>query len=191
MTDLDTYVAAIASGDERAFGRWLAASEQTLRASLRSFAASVDTEAVVQETALRVWQLAPSFEPDGRPNGLVRFAVRIARNLAISEVRRLKTRPVEPDDLERRIAAIASNESIEGSDPMLRRIIAECRDKLPEKPGQALRARLEAFGASSDSDLAVRIGMKKNTFLQNFTRARKLLEKCLEGRGVRVREGVT
>ena len=42
-----------------------------------------------------MWQVAPRFERDGRPNGLLRLAIRIARNLAVSEVRRTKARPVE------------------------------------------------------------------------------------------------
>lgn len=187
--DLDVHAPAIAAGDERAFARWLAGSEAPIRASLRSFAASVDTEAVLQETMLRIWQVAPRFEPDGRDNGLLRLALRIARNLAISETRRLRTRPVEPDDLERHLAEVAGPSG--PSDPLLRRLIAECREKLPSKPAQALAARLESFGAHSDAALAERLGMQKNTFLQNFTRARKLLEACLERGGVRIREAST
>lgn len=46
--------------------------------SLRSFAAKVDTEAVLQESLLRVWQVAPKVVPDGRENCLLRLGVRIA-----------------------------------------------------------------------------------------------------------------
>jgi RNA polymerase sigma-70 factor (ECF subfamily) len=69
-------------------------------------------------------------------------------------------------------------------DPMLRARIVECRERLPQKPAQALAARLEAAGAEHDARLAERLGMTKNTFLQNFTRARALLAECLEKRGV-------
>lgn len=186
--DLDVHLAAIAAGDEHAFGRWLAQAEPPLRASLRSFAASVDTESVLQETMLRVWQVAPKVKRDGRENCLLRLAVRIARNLAISEVRRLRTRPVEPEDIERQLADATGDAP---SDPLLRKLIAACREKLPEKPAVALRARLTAFGITSDADLAAQVGMKKNTFLQNFTRARKMLEQCLERHGVSVREAAS
>src|SRR5665647_2298519 len=138
--DLDVHLAAIVSGDTIAFGRWLAGTESTVRDSLRSFAAVVDVEAVLQESLLRVWQVAPRFIPDGWPNGLLRFTIRIARNLAVSELRRTRARPVEAADLE---AALAEDEPpVAEPDPMLRRAIVECRDKLPAKPREAFDARL-------------------------------------------------
>ena len=42
--DLDFYVSAISAGDSQAFARWMAAAELTIRESLRSFAAFVDTQ---------------------------------------------------------------------------------------------------------------------------------------------------
>ena len=69
MTDLDRHLPGILAGDSSAFATWMAGAEPRLRASLRSFAVQVDTEAVLQETLLRVWQVAPRFVPDGRPDG--------------------------------------------------------------------------------------------------------------------------
>ena len=69
MLDLDSHLSAIIAGDTAALGRWMASSEQTVRHSLRGFAARVDTESVVQETFLRIWQVAPRFHHDGKPNG--------------------------------------------------------------------------------------------------------------------------
>jgi hypothetical protein len=66
----------------------------------------------------------------------------------------------------------------------LRRIIAICREKLPRKPALALMARLSSAGGEPDLVLAEQLGMKLNTFLQNFTRARKLLAECLARNGV-------
>ena len=66
MIDLDDQLAAIAAGDPDAFGRWVAGAEHELRASLASFAAAVDSEVIVQETLLRMWQVAPRVERDGR-----------------------------------------------------------------------------------------------------------------------------
>lgn len=178
--DLDVHLDAIRAGDPVAFGRWVAGAERPLRDTLRGFATRVDTEAVVQEALLRVWQVAPRFEPDGRQNGLLRLAVRIGRNLAISETRRLRAEPL-PDD-----AAVPDDASPAPPDPLLRRHIEECRGKLPRKPASALAQRLSDGGASSDADLASRLGMTLNTFLQNFTRARRLLADCLARRGVRL-----
>jgi DNA-directed RNA polymerase specialized sigma24 family protein len=178
MDDLDQHLPAIQGGDPDAFGRWVAAAEATLRLSLRSFAAVVDTEAVVQEALLRVWQVAPRFVPDGHPNGLVRLGVRIARNLAISERRRLRPEAIEPD------AVAPADITLVVPDPLLRRIIQLCRAQLEGRPAQALEARLAAAGADPDEVLAERLAMTVNTFLQNVTRARRLLAECLERQGV-------
>jgi len=186
MTDLDPYLPGIALGDEDSFAAWLALAEAPLRRSLRRFAAAVDTESVVQETLLRIWQVAHRCEPDGRPNGLLRLAVRIARNLAVDEVRRRgsplpigapadgapdDTAPIEPPVL---------------PDPLLRRQIARCFEKLAGAPRRALLLRIAHAGGASDHLLADQARMRLNTFLQNVTRARRLLARCLERAGVRV-----
>jgi RNA polymerase sigma-70 factor (ECF subfamily) len=177
MSDLDVHLPLIAAGDPDAFARWVAGCEFRLRSSLSSFAARVDVEAVMQETLLRVWQVAPRVEPDGRPDSLLRFAIRVARNLAVSEHRRL-TREPPPE--------VAETELALEPDPLLRRLVEECRDKLPPKPALALIQRLESGGVLSDRELAARAGMQLNTFLQNFGRARKLLAECLERQGVQL-----
>ncbi|MEZ4360145.1 MAG: sigma-70 family RNA polymerase sigma factor [Kofleriaceae bacterium] len=180
--DLDTYLPAIAAGDLTAFAQFLAAAEPPLRRALTSFAADVDVEAVVQETLLRIWQVAPTFTADGRPHALQRFGHRCARNLCLSELRRRRLAPTFGDD-----AAVDRAEDPTAAappDPLLRRAVQECREKLPAKPGQALTARLDAAGDADDRTLAARLGMTLNTFLQNFTRARQLLAECLRRRGV-------
>ncbi len=179
-TDLDVHLTAIIAGDAHAFGRWMASAEPTVRLSLRSFAAVLDVEAVLQESLLRVWQVAGRFERDGKPNGLLRLAIRIARNLALSEVHRTRAAPVPAEELERHPAPEPRD-----PDPMLRKAIGDCRAALVGKPRLALDARLAGAGGSlCDADLARSLGMKLNTFLQNFTRARQLLADCLRKKGV-------
>jgi RNA polymerase sigma-70 factor (ECF subfamily) len=173
VTDLDEYLTAIGAGDPEAFARWVAGAEMPLRESLRSFAAVCDTEAALQETLLRVWQLAPTVVPDGRGNSLLRFAHRIARNLCLDEARRKRSEPAPDEEIVPELP-----------DPILRRAIEECRKKLPGKPAQALTARIAAEGAEPDAALARRLGMSLNAFLQNFTRARKLLSDCLRKKQV-------
>jgi DNA-directed RNA polymerase specialized sigma24 family protein len=188
--DLDVHLAAIAQGDVDAFGAWVAGAERPLRDALRSFAAQVDTEAVLQEALLRVWQLAPRIgagdgRPDSplRPNALLRFALRVARNLAISEWRRLsRSEPTEPQTLEAHADAIASEAA--APDPLLRARIEQCRDQLPKKPALALAARLESGGREPDEQLAERLSMRTNTFVQNVARARQFLARCLEAHGI-------
>jgi len=186
MPDLDRHLPAIAAGDDQVFARWLAGAEPELRMALRSFAATADTEAVLQEALLRVWQVAPRFTPDGRPNALLRFAVRTARNLALDEVRRHGHR-ASLDAGDRECDALAARDLPEGPDPLLRRLILRCREQLARKPRLALDARLSA-GGEPDALLAERVGMRLNTFLQNVGRARKALAECLRRGGVAVEE---
>ncbi|APR82107.1 Hypothetical protein A7982_07456 [Minicystis rosea] len=180
MIDLDVHLSAIAAGDADAFGRWLAGAEPCLRNGLRAFATRVDTEAALQEALLRTWQVAPRHAPDGRPNSLLRLSQRIAKNLCIDEVRRARVAPADEAALEQESAARSDPAPRGGPDPLLRRVIEECRKLLPGKPAEALAARLASAGADADETLAERLGMKLNTFLQNFGRARKLLAECLQ-----------
>jgi DNA-directed RNA polymerase specialized sigma24 family protein len=189
MADLDRYLPGIAAGDPKTFGRWVAGAEFRIRASLSSFATVVDTEAVVQECLLRVWQVAPRVQPDGKGDSLVRLAIRIAHNFAISEVRRTRSRPFEPVALEQVMLEHGQADSPDPesalSDPLLRDVIELCRKKLPMKPSLALGARLSGSPRGMpDEALAARLGMKLNTFLQNFTRARRFLAECLREHGV-------
>lgn len=175
-------LAAIAAGDARVFGAWAGANEVSLRLSLRSFAAMVDVEAVVQETLLRVWQVAPRFEHDGRPHALLRFAARTARNVAVSDWRRYG-KAEHREALERELQRGLDVQPIT-PDPHLRAQLERCKDKLPGKPREALEQRLSADGTVDDATLAARLGTTLNTFLQNFTRARRFLAECLEKAGV-------
>ena len=184
MTDTDVHLPGIMSGDAQAFARWMSVAEPEVRSSLRRFAASVDAEAVVQETLLRVWQVAPRFRADGRPNGLLRLSVRIAHNLALSETRKRRDLAMGTEGLEANLNRLATGETRSPGDPHLRRAIHGCRDKLPAQPAKALDARLASEGGMADADLAQSVGMKLNTFLQNFSRARKLLAECLRKAGV-------
>ena len=178
-----SHLPAIAAGDAQAFGLWMSAAEPRVRLSLRSFAAQVDTEAVVQESFLRVWQVAPRIEPDGKPEVLLRFTVRVARNLAIDHVRRdRRHQPTDAATLDRlREAAVPPAQP---ADPLLRGAISRCRDELPDKPAKALAARLGVGGVSPDEAVAAGLGMRLNTFLQNLSRARRLLAACLKKQGV-------
>jgi DNA-directed RNA polymerase specialized sigma24 family protein len=175
-SDLDHHLAAIQAGDAEAFGAWLAGAEAPLRRSLRSFAAAVDTEAVLQESLLRVWQVAPKLNQTGE-NSLLRLAYRITRNHAIDVARRNRVTSVDPSTLPEDIDMPSA------PDPLLRRAIAECRRHLPRTPSRALTARLSA-GFRSDADVAAELNMKPNTYFQNIRRARKLLADCLAKRGV-------
>ena len=185
--DLDRELDGIVAGDPDAFGRWVAGAEAPLRASLRPLAARVDCEAVLQEALLRIWQVAPRCRRDERPNALLRLGLTIARNLAIDELRRARSSASDEAGLEAAWARTVVPEP-RAPDPLLRRAIDECRRALPDKPAAALEARLESAGGEPDQLLAARLRMKLNTFLQNVTRAKKLLAACLRAHGVDLEE---
>jgi len=178
-SDLDQYLGDIVRGDSDAFGHWIAAAEPALRRSLVRYRASVDVEIVVQETLLRVWQLAPRVQADGQPNCLLRWASRCAKNLALDELRR--SRRFVPSD---EVAEIELAEPAIEADVLLRERIADCQRRLPEKPGLALQARIDSAGGAPDETLAGMLSMKLNTFHQNLARARKLLAECLRRAGI-------
>src|SRR5205823_6514348 len=130
------------------------------------------------------------------PNGLFRLAIRIARNLAVSEVRRTRAHRQERGEVTENLEDAPNPEgdtrdAVEASmpDPLLRAAIDECRGALPPKPRQVLDARITCGGADSDITLAEGLGMTLNTFLQNFTRARKMLAECLDRHGIVVFAG--
>src|SRR5262245_12978862 len=186
--DLDSELPAIRGGDAGAFGRWMAAAEPELRRALRPLASSVDVEAILQEGLLRVWQVAPRLQPDGRGNSLLRLAVTVTHNVAITELRRLRPELSGDEVIARAQLAHDAGRAPPLPDPHLRAAIALCREKLPSKPAEALDARIHNGGGEPDETLAERLGMRLNTFLQNVTRARRFLLDCLKRRGVPLEE---
>lgn len=178
--DSDLELPAIQQGDAEAFARWLVGAEPPLRAGLRKFATVVDTEAVLQEALLRVWQVAPHCAGDGRPHALLRFAMRITQNLAIGEARRHRLLPAAVgDELPEPVVEPAN-----APDEAVRAAVQRCLEKLPPQPSRAIMLRLTDEARRTDHELASGCGMTTNTFLQNVTRARKLLAECLQRSGV-------
>ena len=126
-----------------------------------------------------------AFVADGKPNGLLRLARRVGANLALDVLRReARMKPAELDELERALQAQHGDRGGWEPDPLVARAIHECREGLPAQPRLALDARLYGGGRDPDRTLAEGLRMTTNTFLQNVTRARRLLAACLEGRGV-------
>lgn len=181
MTTLDSYLPAIRRRDPDAFANWMAGAEHRIRASLSSFARQVDTESILQECLLRVWQTARGFEPDGNPDSLVRYAIRIARNLALTEVRRRQPDQIQDDMLNEQSPNPATDDPLFLEE--LRVAVRQCIESLPDRPRRALEARLNGR-VQRDAILANNTGMKLNTFLQNIRRARQGLASCLEKRGI-------
>ena len=193
VTNLDHLAPAIASGEHEAFAVWMSSAEPILRGSLRSFAAVVDTESVVQESLLRIWHIAARrSQPDGRPNALLRVALKIARNLAIDEARRRKREePLLSGD-----PRLPEGFDIGGDppdldpqplpDPLLARTIRACVEKLARRPRIVFTAWLAGAGALPDRDIASGLRMSYDAFRQNLSRARGFLRECLLASGITI-----
>lgn len=187
--DYDLEVAefqAIAGGDVDAFARWLARCEIPLKRALRSFAQVVDVEAVVQETAIKVWEDPSRITPDGRSGFLFRWACTVALNAARNSATRHGNRPDHH-------APMPSDDVFEGHerrlpDIFLRVRIQSCLELLQDPQQRAFRARLADSGNRSDRELAASIGMTFDAFRQTLTRGRRSLVKCLQSFNIDVME---
>ncbi len=173
-------------GYTEAFAEWMGMVEIPLRRSLRRFAREVDVEVVVQETLLRMWIVACD---NGRAlegeNASIKFAFRVARNVAFEEIRRNRRDiHLDPEDFDRLPEGVIDPDL---PDPALRRVIAGCLERLPKQPRNAMGARIRN-GELPDRELAGSLRMKLNTFLQNIVRARRLMAACLEKQGVHLEE---
>lgn len=186
MTEIDRAYAGTRTGDETSFTAWVRMVEFPLRVSLRRFAPVVDVEAVTQEALVRMWRIAPRLKLRGADASL-HFVWRLARNLAISEARRLGTlRRVDVEGLDHEEEGIVPPAPL--PDPRLRSAILACVEQLPESPRRALLERIHRGGVEHDRDLAASVNMQLNTFLQNIVRARKFVAACLEKAGVPLKE---
>ncbi len=184
MSEVDALFARMRRGDVDAFAGWMGSVELPIRLSLRRYASAVDVESIVQETLMRMWILAQ----DGRrelpgENASLRFALGMARNLARAEARRFGREAHLPGEDPEFVV-----KPDPPPDPALRRAILDCIAQVAGRPRHALLARIAGAGLIPDRDLARRVGMTLNTFLQNIVRARKQIQGCLEGKGIRLSE---
>jgi DNA-directed RNA polymerase specialized sigma24 family protein len=185
VTAIDAAFAKARTGNHQAFADWMGSVELPIRLALKRFAQAVDVEAVLQEAFLRMWLLSQDQERElSGENASLRFAIGVARNLARSEARRWgREKFLPPDDLPE---PAVEPEPI--ADTGLRRAIMECLEKVAAKPLQALRARMQFGGMIPDRDIASKVRMSLNTFLQNIVRARKQVAACLERKGIPLQE---
>jgi RNA polymerase sigma factor (sigma-70 family) len=174
---------AIVARDQDAFSHWFARCEIKLRRSLRSFAQVTDVEAVVQDTALRVWQRASTIRPDGRPECILRWAVTVALNAARNEAKRSGHQlPLGPT-----VEGLAHS-TTNMPDPVLRVRIQSCRERLGATPRLVLDAQLTDAGQHSSRELAMTLGMTADAVRQNLVRARRALQRCLRTFGIDLRD---
>ena len=166
------------------FARWMSLVERPLRASLRRFARAVDVEVVMQETFLRMWialnDPARTFTGE---NATLRFALRVARLVALEEVRAARHGHLVPlEELDPSREPEVPPEPVR--DAGFLHAIRECIDRLSGAPKRALLARLHGGHTHGDRVLASLVRMQLNTFLQNIVRARRAVADCLASKGL-------
>jgi DNA-directed RNA polymerase specialized sigma24 family protein len=179
--DLSEHSAIIAR-DRDVFSRWFARSELSLKRSLRSFAEVADVEAIVQDTAVKIWQGASRILPDGRPGFLLRWARTVAVNAARNAARQSGRHVSLPPDLP------AVDRPGAGSDPLLRERVRRCLERLLPGQRRAFEARISDGGSRNDRELASSSGMSFDAFRQHLARGRKALVGCLGSYGIDVLE---
>ena len=180
MTPVDDLWERARDGSVDAFGDWMGCVERPIRRSLARYAPLVDAEGIVQEALLRMWHLAQDHSRtlEGE-NASLRWALALARNLARNEARKTKRH-------EELLNLPVDDEPVldHGSDPLLMKRIRECIGKLTGQLRRAFDLRLQLGAQVADAQLAQIARMTRNTFLQNVTRARRQVVKCLEAAGV-------
>ena len=166
------------------FARWMSLVERPLRASLRRFARAVDVEVVMQETFLRMWiSLNDETRVFTGDNATLRFALRVARLVALEEVRAARhDRLIPLDELDPSREPEVPPAPVK--DEGLLHAIRECIDRLTGAPKRALLARLHGSHRHDDRMLASIVRMQPNTFLQNIVRARRAVAACLAEKGL-------
>jgi DNA-directed RNA polymerase specialized sigma24 family protein len=182
MTETDQAFQRARERNAAAFADWVRLVEIPLRRSLRRYARLVDVESVMQEGFLRMWMLAPTLELVGE-NASLRYAHVLINNLARGEARRLaRETSLDPEEMEALPEARVEPDA--APDPLLRRVVLGCLERLPPQPRSAILARIRDGGLRPDRALAQALNMTTNTLLQNIVRARRLLIRCLKAQGV-------
>ena len=144
-----------------------------------------DAEECVNDTYLGVWEAIPP----QRPNSLLAFVCRIARNISINRYKRGSSRKrgggydVCFDELQE---CISSNETVESryDAKELSRLIDEFLDTLDKKNRMLFVRRY--YYMDPFSDIAAAAGMGEGAVRTRLSRLRGKLKEFLESRGVDV-----
>jgi RNA polymerase sigma-70 factor (ECF subfamily) len=153
-------------------------SEHALRGFISSvvFAPS-DREDILQEVALRLWQLYHRYD-DTRP--FTAWALGVASLRMKEECRKATRRPVLLDEaqLESMTAAFTDPAGDETADPEA--ALAACLEALPAEAARLIRERY--YGEKSINALSQSSGQSIASIYQTLCRLRRRLAKCINSR---------
>lgn len=175
-SDLEVLMSRIATGDRRAFaGLYEATSAKLYGVILRILRRRDIADEVLQETYVRIWNNAVSFDP-ARASPIT-WMVTIARNRALDEVRRAVPMSLDaaPEALEVADSGMLASERVEIASDLAR--LTACLDGLePERRDIVKLAYLDGL---SREELGQRFGHPPGTIKTWLHRSLKQLKACL------------
>lgn len=178
-------MASIAADDQGAFAMLVAQESSRLLRFARSLLAASPAEAeeVVQEALLRLWQQAPTWEPNGRVSTWLH---QVAYRLCIDNIRRRRP-SVEIEKLEESLPDDGT-----GADQRLIRIdevgaVRAAIERLPERQKTALL--LCHFQDMSQAEASAIMGIGESAYESLLARARRRLRVLIEGGELEHNEG--
>ncbi|WP_028796142.1 sigma-70 family RNA polymerase sigma factor [Thalassobaculum salexigens] len=175
-SDISRLLDRVAGGDRQAFADLYEATAPKLYGIiLRILRRRDETDEVVQDVYVKIWQRAGDFDP-ARASPITWMAT-IARNRALDEVRRARVATVSDDIALERAADPARSAlgDVEASED--RRRLEVCLDALEGERGSLVR--LAYLDGLSRQDLADRFGQPVGTIKTWLHRSLKQLRDCL------------
>jgi RNA polymerase sigma-70 factor, ECF subfamily len=126
----------------------------------------------VQETYIRIWHNAGSYDPDR--GGAIPWMIAIARNIAIDRLRAQTARIVLPLEAIEEMAATVQDD--DGQDLDVRRCLGAL------EPQYARLLALAFYSGYSHSEIASRLDMPLGTVKSSIKRGLSRLKDCLDAR---------
>jgi len=169
-------MSAVAAGDRDAFAAiYRATSAKLYGVALRILRRRDLADEVIQETYVRIWNNAASFDP-ARASPIT-WMVAIARNRALDEVRRTAPLPLDatPAALDVADDAMLASEKVELASDLAK--LHQCLDGL--EPDRRQLVRLAYLHGLSREELGARFGHPPGTIKTWLHRSLKQLKACL------------
>ncbi|MCZ6888154.1 MAG: RNA polymerase sigma factor [Gammaproteobacteria bacterium] len=171
----DALMARVQTGDQEAFARLLDRHLSAIHSYVyRMVGNTADAEDLAQETLLRSWSRAATWQP-----GRVQFTTwlhRIAHNLCIDEFRR--RRPESTDQIDQ-IVDEAAHVTVAASDSIRRDAVNKALASLPERQRSALvLCQLHGW---SNKEAATMMAISVTALESLIARARRTLKTTLRG----------
>lgn len=167
---------AVATGDGEAFSRLIRAEAPRLTRFVAAMLSSVaEAEEVVQESLIRLWKEAPTWQPQAR---IGTFLHHVAYRLAVDRLRRRRPQ-VDIDTMEDQLEDMdqTAEMGLVRADDVRR--VHEALDRLPERQRAAIL--LAHFQDMGQSEAAAAMGLSEHAYESLLARGRRRLRVLLSG----------